>query len=828
MWKKSQLASVAIASLLIMAPNAGADVQTEEFDIESQDLGPALRAYGLAADRQVMFSDAVVSGKQSGTLNGYYSADQALDLLLAGTDTPYSVSPDGVVLVGISDSPQPSAVSTASTSSAAAPAPDASAQTTSGPDAAADETDAEELADEADASDLTESELRTETVYVSASRRNIPYQDSTLTASILSGELLDRSAPESLIDFANTLPSLSVVGSGRGDNRITIRGIAALDQTGGATVGTYVNEIPIGADLGSTPETATFDLESIEVLRGPQGTYFGQASMGGTIRIVTKKPDPSGFSSKYRVGVSSVDDGGTGFNLAGAVNIPIVEDKAAIRLVGSYDEIAGYIDNDNTGEDDANTNENTSLRASGLFEVTNNTTLEGTYIYEKAERGALDRLDENALPDYQFNAPLDEFADQELHIANATLTVAFPAFDLVSSTNYYDRSVDSLDDDGSTIGFTVQQDVSEESFVQELRLVSTHGGAWEWVVGAFYLDQSNSGTQTIRTLIPLGPVPFAPQPGDILQQFIGDSSITNTAVFADVTYAINDKLRVSVGGRYTDEEVTRNALGIPELNDSFNVFTPKFSVAYDVTDTFLAYGNISKGARAGGFNAFIADPFFGAGAGNPFLSFEPDTLWSYEIGAKTSWDDGRFILNGALYFTDWSDAQLRVNSGIFNIPATSNAGKVEVTGLEIEALARPTDNLDLGFSASFTEAEFAELDPANTLPVSVGDPVPYTFDQNLSAHAEYRFLFEPLDADMFVRGAANYVGDGFASPGMMLPIGDFTTADFSIGASLDQTRVSLFVNNAFEEEGILNRNPFGADVSIVRPRTFGVRLNGSF
>lgn len=819
------VSTVSILALLFGTASFAQETNPLKVEIPAQQVGDALNLFAEQSGLQVVLYTSDASGLKTESVAGTFdNAEVALDALLASTGLEYSFLNDRTVAVNSAVDDEGSM-----TSGKHLPASNevtmAQVQTSAEAERPIPENQQNQTSQEPNKEAYTPP--RFEEVIVTASRRDRRLQDSTISATVVSGQQLDLEAPESFVDFANFLPSLSVVGSGRGANRITIRGVSALNQTGGATTGLYVNETPIGTDLGSLPEAATFDLESIEVLRGPQGTLFGQASMGGTIRVVTNKPDTELFSGKYRLSTTNVDNGGTGWSGAAAINIPLVSGRSGVRLVASHEEVPGYIDNPSTGESEINTNEISSFRASALFNATDNFSIEGTLLFEDTERGALDLLQPEAA-DFQTVAAISEWGDQELLVGNLTLSYSLPKFDIVSSSNFYDRETNTLDDDGTGFGFTIGVDNGEESFVQELRLVSTNDGPVEWLVGGYYVDQKTFGVQTISTIVDLGPPP-APQAGDALQVFEGNVNKETLAIFTDWTFSLSDTTRLSVGGRYTDENIVRTDASITavDFDESYTVFTPKAAIAHDFSDDIMVYGTIGRGARAGGFNSFIAlfDP-------NPsqsrFLSFEPDTLWTYELGAKSTWADDRLILNAAVFFTDWSDAQLRVNSGFFNIPATTNAGDVEVRGIEIEATATPTESLSLGLTASFTDAEFAALDPTNTLPVVEGDQLPYTFDQNISAFVEYRRPISNSGFDFSFNANVNHVGDGFAAPGSDLAIGDFTITNISLGLSSDKTRIVVFADNVSDERGLVNRSQFSPLVSIMRPRSIGIRVLGNF
>ena len=347
---------------------AAAEESAYELDIPAQDLNNALKTLAVETDRQVLFSAAAVNGFESPAISGEYSITEAMGLLLEQSDLTYEVTDTEVLLIKVVEADQGG--DSDSKNARRTPVLIAQNQTPAVQNQPRQTKPAGHL--------ISDDETPLDEVIVRASRRDESLQESTLSATVLTGDELDASGPVSLGDFLNYLPSVSLIGNGEGRSRLTIRGVSALNLTGGATVGTYINESFVGNETTLTPELATFDLESIEVLRGPQGTLFGRASLGGTLRIITKRPDTTRFSGKVRLSASNTDNGGSGFDAAAMLNFPLKYDRLALRLVGMHRTAPGYVDNPQTGTSEINESRISSGRASLLYTPNDHLTIEGS------------------------------------------------------------------------------------------------------------------------------------------------------------------------------------------------------------------------------------------------------------------------------------------------------------------------------------------------------------------------------------------------------------------------------------------------------------------
>ena len=289
---------------------------------------------------------------------------------------------------------------------------------------------------------LAEAGVAEDEIIVTALRRDTRLQDTPIAISVATGETLERSGTTSFTELTRNTPSLRIVDGGPGNRRVLIRGI---QSAGEPTVGVYYDEIPVSGSVsttsdaaGTTPDFRIFDVERAEVLRGPQGTLFGSGSMGGTMRIIFNKPDATGFAAAMSANMTSVKGGNPGMSMDAMLNIPIVADKLAVRVVGSYNRFAGYIDNNfyNT----RNINDGYSYGGRLLVRWTPNEdmTLDLAGYYEKAATESARWIQETGIP-YVTNGRSESGNYDTNRIYSATLRYDFGSVALTAMTAYFDR-----------------------------------------------------------------------------------------------------------------------------------------------------------------------------------------------------------------------------------------------------------------------------------------------------------------------------------------------------------------------------------------------------
>jgi iron complex outermembrane receptor protein len=678
-----------------------------------------------------------------------------------------------------------------------------------------------------------------EEIVVTAQKRAERLQDVPISITAVSGEELARRGSTGLMDLQYSVPGLSALEYGPGQERVQLRGISNI--LGLPTVGKYLDEVPINTESqGSGLDVRFLDLERVEVLRGPQGTLYGEGSMGGTIRYITTAPDLTRFGAQAEAQVGSVTDGGTSWRASAVLNLPLVKDSLGLRLVAGYEKQAGWIDNVATGQDDVNDTEIKTVRGKLLARVGENVELSLLVMHQESDQDAqnfgIDRKTTKVLPEYN-NSRYD--------LVNGVVRWDLGWADLVNSGGYYTMEGKQQSDYSSTyvplltapppfglglpVGYVTTigrtQAVDYRVYTDELRLTSKPGGSLDWTVGLYARDSRNNIVLATDTFP--GSIPFS-----LGQGFVTYRSKSWSA-FGELGWHATDKLTLSAGARWFSDkrglDSNVNLLGVSSIDhgsDTFTSFNPRFNAKYEFSADSMVYFNAAKGFRSGGFNITSA----GGGVIDVPPTYDPETLWSYEVGAKQQWFDRRLIFEGALYYTDWKDVQSGQFAPGSTLTITTNGGTVQGWGVDLSLLARPAAGLTLAATYGWNNLEF-KSDSRDKNP---GDPVDFAVRESWSASIDYR---RPLFGDVKGFGRIDYQHAGESQiifrnllAGGLIPIPERDLFNARIGVDFGRVEASIFVDNLTDEDAPLIVGPFGSITQNVeqRPRTVGVNVKARF
>jgi outer membrane receptor protein involved in Fe transport len=713
-----------------------------------------------------------------------------------------------------------------------------------------------------------------EEIVVTASKREEPLQLVPQTIVAVSESTIRDLGAQDFSGLLNSMSGVEMRNTQAGLGGVTIRGVAELNMGNlyggsGSAAGLYLDEIPL-TSAGIFPDISSFDLARVEVLKGPQGTLFGEGSLAGTVRLISNAPDPSGSAAAADLTYSSTEDGEDNQVYNGMVNIPL-GDKAAVRAVGYRKDMGGFIDARilSTGEIEEDMNDDTLSggRLSFRYMPSDRLTLDVSAMINNAERGNRNRATEDLIG--TFSVP--ESTNDDLDAYNGTLTYRFDAADLVVTTSYFDRSVDAVIDQAGLVGGVnfvfdligipidvagvyIDQDISAETFAAEARLVSTRPGPLQWTAGLFYKDLQNEfslisdGVPSIPSQVWVA-ISNAITGGQlsIEEGYFTESEGSNEqlAAFGEVTWDFTDAWTLVAGGRFFKEEreSTTNYGGVFPLlqggpppgqsrsEGDDTVFNPRLSLRFRMSDAVMSYGTISRGFRGGGQN----DLWTLVPGGTE--DYDPEYLTNYELGLKSTWQEGRLVFNAAAFYLDWEDLQAVTAEGTGGIGETiGNIGNAHSVGVDMELRALVLDGLELALAATVLEAEIDDdvlvPDPAGgaSLTVPDGTRIPKTAETTLSLGATYRMdITDGLGA--FFRGTASYVGDSIASltrPDDVVP--SRTVLDLRAGIEGERWQAYVFADNVTNEEIYYYQVDFpdlatGEDQYFVgRPRTIGVNV----
>jgi iron complex outermembrane receptor protein len=673
-----------------------------------------------------------------------------------------------------------------------------------------------------------------EEIVVTAQKREERLQDVPISITAVSGQEIARRGSTGVMDLQFTVPGLSVNEYGAGQERVQLRGIS--NTLGVATVGKYLDEMPINTEVQQSSIDIRFlDMERIEVLRGPQGTLYGEGSMGGTIRYITKNPDLTKFGAEVEGEVSSVTDGEMGWRANAVVNLPLIEDRVGLRVVAGYEKQGGWIDSAVTGQDDVNGTEFKTVRGKLLAKVGDSGEFTLMVLHQEWEQDyqnfAFDRVTYQTTP---------EFNNGKQDVVNGVVRLDLGWADLVNSAGYakmnnvvaYDISsfyVPALIGlFGFPVGFidtvALQGEQDFEVFTDEVRLTSKPGGPFDWTVGLYGRD----ATQTSVSTTPTSPntAPFT-----ILEANLNYKS-RGWSAFGEIGWHATDKLTLSAGARWFSD--TRKFLSdttsfgfraVDKESETFTSLNPRFNAKYEFSDTSMLYANAAKGFRSGGFNTQSA----GGGVFTIPPAYDPETLWSYEIGTKQQWLDRRVIFEGSVYYNDWKDVQASAFAPGSAITITTNGGHVKGWGVDLSLLARPVTGLTLSATYGWNNLEYKTTTPEK----QAGDPVDWAVRESFSASIDYR---RTLFGDVKGFGRVDYQHAGKAQltlrnfGGQIIPIEERNLVNARLGLDFGQFEASIFADNLFDDDALVITGPFGVFTQNLeqRPRTVGVNVKAHF
>jgi iron complex outermembrane receptor protein len=670
-------------------------------------------------------------------------------------------------------------------------------------------------------SNPTDDEI-SEEIVVSAQKRTTTLQEVPFSVAAVTNEDIKRSGATNIVDIARNIPGLYITDLGPGQSQVAIRGISAgqvvRDQPGvKESVGIYLDESPISVAL-FTPDLDLYDLDRIEVLRGPQGTLYGAGNDAGTVRYITTQPKIGNFGGSAEFGFEGVEDGEFAATVRGALNVPLGE-NAAMRVVGYYDQLPGFIDSVYPGRpvrEDVNDGDRTGGRIAFRFEPTENFSITPRLVYQKLETDGYPRVDVYSIlgnPYTTTEPPVDpgdrgqvtqirEGIDDEFLLGDLKLEFSFGDIGLTSVTSYVDRNVVVLRDASQLTG-SVTKDVGGsdaqaridsplydttdlQTFSQEIRLGSSGEGPFQWLAGVFYQQFDRDYGQRLPTqgydalLTSLGVAnPQRGAPPDT--PFYSDLSydFEQFAVFGEATYRFNPNWALTAGLRYFDfsEDRVLTFAGFfadqgytdqPGSIDS-DGFSPRVILAYNVNKNVQFTAQYSRGFRLGGIN----DPLnVGLCSGDDLTTFSGHPTWddeyvdNYEIGTKTRLANGRVTFNAAVFMTKIKDMQYIADAGTCSSRIILN-GDAETPGAEFELYLRPNVNWDFGLSATWVKAEVTRSFLNQGQPVAgirKGNQLPTSPELQAVASAAYNW---PIGASLesYVRLTLQYVGSSYTQLG---------------------------------------------------------------
>ena len=639
--------------------------------------------------------------------------------------------------------------------------------------------------------------------------------------SIIGGDDIEAIGADSLQDFLQNAPGVSITGGlgAGGSTQIQVRGINAT--YGSATVGFYMDDLPFSGIRGnSLPDPSPYDLSSVEVLCGPQGSLYGAGASGGVVLIKTQDAKLGVFEGKAEASLSSIDYGGEYSRVAGALNVPLLGDIMALRISGSYLDHDGWIDD--TGgplipppigplpvREDANNSEQANLRVKLRIEPNESLTVDLI--------AALQRIDSfgSGVSDADFNFPtgLDGFLNTDYEQFGAVIEYELPFATLRNAANFIDRDVTGLAAFAPNLGVAFA--TPARIFSNELRLNSRNDGTFTWVGGVFYREITNGVFQQTTAI----GFPF-----DVDEEITSEQ----VSVFGEGTLSLMDGFLDLTGGLSVFNDDVNNRgnsfVGfVPNETQVNDLISPKVNIAIHPSDRTTLWINYAEGFRSG-----VVDFEFSRSLANLQTGLNldgrvaPERSQSFELGAKREFMNGRLYAEVVAFYITLEDTQqsaIIVNPNGPDANTVLNAGDAKSQGFEWLLQYDPTDALSLFFSGSYADAVidgdfFAPgQDPAVDTPLYAdGTPLNQVPEWTLNASVAYTHQWGASGLAGTASLSAQYASERSFSVIADAPVpGDAVTefdARYEVGR--DSWNIYVFAENLTNEDGVVTPNLLGA------------------
>ena len=631
-----------------------------------------------------------------------------------------------------------------------------------------------------------------EEVVVTAQHRTQSMQDVPIAITAFDAATIEKAKIDAMEDIVINTPGLSATPYSQVDPQLFIRGIGSTDDGAGGDPSVLVFQDDVVMARASGASLSMFDVARIEVLRGPQGTLYGKNAAGGVINIITRSPEDERTAAVEITPLGNYDR----FETRAMVNVPL-SDAWQFRVAGSTTYHEGFNKSLTTGrrvDEEDNKSFRSKLRylptdtldAIFAMNYSNDSSYGNTRKPLPAGSFATNSGALNIDPDPRKRQPSDDgYLDREIRSYALTLNWDIAFGTITSITAYREVEVDWFQDlSGMPVppGRLKTQNLWREETQQssqELRWAAEAlDGRLNWVTGAFFLSEEiDREEEFIRTFfrIPGNPPGQLPQVSNPV--FVQNNESQSYAVFGQFTYTVFDSFDITLGARYTQDEkdidlavtdLLRGTSGslAPALeeyaittDESWNEVTPRAAIDYRFSDEVMIYASVSKGYKAGGFQTAPAS------AAEARISYDPEAVIAYEIGTKTEWLDRRLRVNVAGFYSDYSDLQvLQLVEAVKGDPSTlvlvtDNAAEAEITGIEVEILAQPTEALTLGGTYAYLDTEFTDY-LTNTGADLAGNKLRRTPDESYTLYGEYAFHLAD-SGGIVVRGEYSYVGDQY-------------------------------------------------------------------
>jgi iron complex outermembrane recepter protein len=913
--------------MLSVGAYAMADV-SKRVDIPAGELSVALLKLSKQYGTELVYRPEQVRGLKTRGAHGQFTSEQAVTLLLRGTPLELRTDPSGAMLIAPPMSRSAQAADSALQASGA-PSQDANDGSKEGKKKSSGDFRVAQLdqvtpgtaaVDQGEARETnSQNKSQLDEIMVTAQRRAESLDKVPVSVTAYSQKTMDELHIQAFDDLSSVVPGLvlSTVGTNlqQSNTDVAIRGIFSGGNS--PTTGIYIDETPIAvrqdvaAGFSGSPHPDIFDLDRIEVLRGPQGTLFGSSAMGGVIRFITPQPNLEDSSGYAKAEFDYTERGAPSYAVGLAYGAPIVQGVAGFRLSGWFHSDGGFIDIEDpyTGQilnRNANSETSYTLRPAFTLVPTDSLTITPAVFIQHEHSDAPPEYWRTDLPNpeqgafvsaYGWRNPQQPVTD-DLTIPSLAVKYNFAGLSLQSDTSYVDRSYLDYDDYSellpaffggpplapalASFNSYDQNTVWTKAWQQEFRLSSQDTGSrLNWVAGAYYRHALDGVQQFIapdltpltellfgQTSLQTYGVPDYVTGGVTVDSYSRFTTVTEQkAVFGEITYEIVPRLKANIGLRVERSSVqdqleeyggplqgtTYATTVLPDQKQTPK--TPRFGLTYQYTDKDMVYVTAAKGYRPGGRNSPNATEnplcnasFQALGLTSVPSTYESDSLWSYEVGAKDSLFDNRLSFQTSVYYIDWTGIQTTVNLPSCGAFYTANRGKAISQGFDFQMAAILAEGLKVSANVGYTDAYYplaqygASVGGIAPLLIGAGDKLPNVPPWSASMHLDYSrdigrvwdgaqsyFRLDYRWIDATPRGDPATVGydPNTGGPIGSVPNQGYGVLNLRLGVVHGGLDVSAFVSNLTNADPILGLTHASLTDSLysataIRPRTMGV------
>ncbi|HKY92728.1 MAG TPA: TonB-dependent receptor [Nevskiaceae bacterium] len=706
-----------------------------------------------------------------------------------------------------------------------------------------------------------------EEVVVTATKRAESARTLAGAVTAVGAERLAETGSSQLADYLSLSPGVNLNSGNPGTAVVTIRGVSTdtLPTAAQSAVGIYYDDIPL-TDPGTpvlVPDIDAYDAQRIEVLRGPQGALYGSSSLGGALNYIPEAPDTSSFDASGQLNGAKTTRADTAYSGKLMANVPIVEDALGLRVVGTYARTPGWIDNVGTGVDGANDSRVAGGRAILGWDVTPESRLRITGLYQEAD------VDDIAFQDHSGDLEKETLVPESANNA-ITIGALHHDFETAGGTwsfigGYQEKDNAFLSDQTPFLGlqglgvpFVGAQTQAVDGYSAELRFASASHEFFEYLVGLSYADRDEQVQTAIDTNLAALPrevvtdlfLGLGLEPPDVLGalrviDLRVDQKAPEAAAFVDTTFHLTPGLKLAAGGRFYRNTVDADIAGegvlfAPSGSLTFRQaskttatgFNPRVSLAWQLDDDAMVYALYSRGYRLGGVNLVPDTP-----VSPTKIEYGPDQVDNYELGAKTRWLDGALIVDVTGFYIDWKDIPLQVQDRLGLFKYLDNVGDAEIYGVETSLAFQPVRFLTLRSSVTWNHATLQNrYDPQNGRPpVEPGDRLPGAPEWTLGNTVTAGWSMGGIDpAVTFIHRYESASPSSLSYQDVMK--GGYHQFDLRAGARLGDFTLTLFGKNLADERGLTAVQPYARATGgalyrrdfILAPRTFGLELGYTF